>query len=255
MCVPLLVEKAQADVIVMQEVITGEADYGSGRGQSFLLPAGGTASQIQLHIGSTGNGGGSISVSLWEATGGPGSHFGRLSGSPVATGLLDRADISATTEWYTITLSQPYINQTPIPVYLVFEMELLTAGLSGWNNYSFSNQESYTDGHAVYWSGSEYVIRDGIDQAFRILDSVPAEKPKVEITLDPAQSLITISVPNTAVGYEYTCFVDNDLSRPIEYWQNVSTQPGNGGVINWYFHINNNPATQFYYIEYTASNN
>ena len=73
-----------AGTVVEQTVITGEADYGTGAGQSFLLPAGETVSAIQLHIGSVGNGGGSITVRLWKATGAPGSYFTRLDSQPVA---------------------------------------------------------------------------------------------------------------------------------------------------------------------------
>ncbi|NJL71746.1 MAG: hypothetical protein HC888_09050 [Candidatus Competibacteraceae bacterium] len=160
-----------ADIIIQQSNITGEADYGTGQGQSFLLPAGETVAAIQLHIGSAGNDGGSIFVRLWEATGSPGSSFGRASAQPVATGTLDRSNVSGTPDWFTIVLDQSYTNQGPTAAYLVFEIELLTSGSDGWNNYSYSNQEPYSGGHSAYWTGSQYTIRDGQDLAFRILDS------------------------------------------------------------------------------------
>jgi hypothetical protein len=167
------VTAAHGDIIIEQSDITGEADYGTGQGQSFLLPAGATVAAIQLHIGSVDNGGGSVSLQLWEVTDDSDSNFTRIGNEPVATGTLDRSDVSEAPAWFTITLDTPYTNETGSAVYLVFEIELLTSGDDGWNNYSFSNLSSYSEGHLIYWTGSYYAISDGEDLTFRILDASP----------------------------------------------------------------------------------
>lgn len=164
---------AHGDIVIEQSDITGEADYGTGQGQSFLLPAGATVAAIQLHISSIDNGGGSVLLQLWEATGGPDSHSTRIGSQPVATGTLDRSDVSEAPGWFTITLDAPYTNETGSSVYLAFEMELLTSGNGGWNNYSFSNLNSYNGGHLTSWTGSYYAISAGEDLTFRILDAAP----------------------------------------------------------------------------------
>ena len=83
-----IISPSNAGVITEQKVVTSEADYGSGFGQSFLLPSGASLSAIQLHIGSVGNGGGSAGLRLWRADGQLGSYVTRQGLSPVATGTL-----------------------------------------------------------------------------------------------------------------------------------------------------------------------
>jgi hypothetical protein len=175
---------AHGNIIIEQSDITGEADYGTGQGQSFLLPAGATVAAIQLHIGSIDNGGGSVSLQLWEATGDPNSHSTRIGTQPIATGTLDRSDVLEAPDWFTITLDTPYTNETGSSVYLAFEIELLTSGNDGWNNYTFSNLSSYSEGHLISWTGNYYVISAGEDLTFRILDTplVPNEIMQEGIT-------------------------------------------------------------------------
>jgi len=167
-----LVLPCHSEVIIEQNVVTNEADYGSGFGQSFLLPSGATLSAIQIHIGSVGNGGGSAVLRLWEADGQLGSYFTRQGSSPVATGTLNRSDLAPPQGWTTIILDKEYVNLSPAPVYLVFEIELLTSGSDGWNNYSYSNLNSFDEGYSVYWTGNQYAIRDGQDLTFRLLNSI-----------------------------------------------------------------------------------
>jgi hypothetical protein len=248
------------EIVVEQSVITGAADYGSGAGQSFLLPAGETVSAIQLHISSVGNGGGSIEVQLWRASGAPGSYFTRLDSDPVASGLLDRADVAGTPDWFTILLDEPVTNNGRDPIYLVFEMELLTSGSAGWNNYSYSNQNSYDGGHSVYWSewnGNQYVIRDGQDLTFRILDELPEGNeipiPKLEFSFEPAApgrlASSEVLIRESVVGYEYTCFISEDLNLPRDQWDEMWTEIGYGGPINWGVGYGNAPTSVFFFVE------
>lgn len=252
-----------AEIIVEQPVITGQADYGSGQGQSFLLPPGETAAAIQLHIGSVGNGGGSIQVQLWEATGSPGSYFTRNGSHPIAAGTLSRSDVTATPGWFTIPLDTPYINSSQDPVYLVFEIELLTAGSGGWNNYSFSSSNSYSGGHSVYWSqwsGDKYVIRDGEDLTFRILNSLP--DPAIEISTPTISferikihsSVITrvgLRVADSEPGYFYTLLTSEDVSIPLEFWDELGEEEGNGNVLTWTLDYGSLPDRQFFIIKTT----
>lgn len=249
-----------ADVVVEQTVITGEADYGTGAGQSFLLPAGQTVSAIELHIGSVGNGGGTIEVRLWRATGAPGAYFTRMDSQPIASGVLDRSDVSGQPNWFTITLDNSFTNSGRDPVYLVFEIELLTSGSSGWNNYSFSNLNSYSGGHRVYWSGSQYVINDGVDLTFRILDSPPASAIEIaqpSISYERVEGnpyvvgRIELRVDNTQPGYFYSLLVTEDLSIPIEFWDDWGGEEGNGGIVNWPIASGSLPDQQFFVIKAT----
>ncbi len=248
---------AHAGIVVSQAAITGQADYGSGTGQSFLLPAGKTAAAIQLHIGSVGSGGGSIFVQLWRATGAPGSYFTRMDAEPVATGTLDRSQVVGTPGWYTVMLNTPFINNTGSPVYLVFDMELLTSGSGGWNNYSYSNQNSYSGGHSVGWSGaqSRYSIRDTQDLTFRILDAAP--EPTIHVAVTPAaqgqSAYAEIVVTNAMVGYDYTCCMSGNPGQAKYLWNRLSTKQGTGSALTWKLTY---PATierYFFYVEMKKS--
>jgi len=249
-----------AEIVVEQNVITGAEDYGSGSGQSFLLPASETVSAIQLHIGSVGNGGGSIEVQLWRASGAPGSYFTRLDSQPITSGVLDRVDVADTPDWFTIPLEEVFTNNSQEPIYLVFEIELLTSGAGGWNNYSYSNQNSYSDGHSVYWSewnGNQYVIRDGQDLAFRILDGPSGEDdiplPKVEFSFEPAApgrlASSEVLIRESVVGYEYTCFMSEDLNLPRDQWDKMWTEIGYGGPVNWGVGYGSVPTSVFFFVE------
>jgi len=247
---------ALADLVIEQASITGQADYGTGQGQSFLLPSGKTAAAIQLHIGSVGSGGGSIMVRLWRATGGPGSYFTRMGTVPLATGTLDCSNVVAPPDWFTILLDNPFTNETGSPVYLVFEIELLTSGSKGWNNYSFSNLNSYSGGHSVYWDGSLYAIRDGQDLTFRILDgpvAPPVPVPLIEIDFTPASknqlASVEIFIRESLEGYDYTCFMSTDLIRPRDQWDKLWTERGWGGVVSWGVGYSNLPDAHFFFVK------
>jgi hypothetical protein len=249
------------DIVIEQSDIVGVADYGTGQGQSFLLPPGATAGSIQLHIGSVGNDGGSIRVRLWEATGGPGSYFTRIGSVPVATGILDGSVVSGTPDWFTIVFDQPYTNRTSSSVYLVFEMELLTSGREGWNDYSYSNLNSYSGGHSVYWTGSRYAIQDGQDLTFRILDSGPGisvPQPRVEIQVTPASESklaeVAILVFESAEGYDYSGYFSYDLSTPRDQWTHLDTDKGGYTYIKWKIFHTNLPPSQFFYVKVTKRN-
>ena len=250
-----------ADIVVEQNVITGEADYGTGAGQSFLLPAGETVSAIQLHIGSVGKGGGTIEARLWRATGAPGAYFTRLDSQPIASGVLDRSDVSAPPDWFTIILDNSFTNSGNDPVYLVFEIELLTSGSNGWNNYSYSNSNSYNGGHSVYWSGNQYVIRDGQDLTFRVLDAAPVivdiPMPKVELSFDLTSSgrlaSSEVLIRESVVGYEYTCFMSEDLNLPRDQWEELWTEVGYGGPVNWGVGYRKAPSSHFFFVEVKAA--
>ena len=187
-----------ASIVVEQTDITGSADYGSGVGQSFILPSGATVAAIQLHVGSTGyNGGGSVNVHLWQAdTSEVAQTFGRLGDTPVASGTLDRSEVTTTPAWYTIELDTPFTNNTPDPVYMVFELELLTYGADGWNDYSFSKMLAYSNGHQVYWSTSqqEYINNDHVfDMTFRILDSTDTAALDFEYDVNTEDGYVEIT--------------------------------------------------------------
>lgn len=247
----------QADIVVEQDVTTGEADYGTGTGQSFLLPVGKTIAAIQLHIGSVGNGGGSIQVRLWRATGTPGTHFTREGTEPIASGVLNQDDVSGTPDWFTISLDKSFTNSGPDPVYLVFDIELITLGSDGWNDYSFSNANSYSGGHSVYWHGDQYTIRDGEDLTFRVLSEAPEEHripiPRVEFSFEPASpgrlASSEVLIQESVIGFEYTCFVSEDLSLPRYEWDEMWTEVGYGGPINWGFGYGRAPSSVFFIVE------
>jgi probable HAF family extracellular repeat protein len=247
----------RAAIVIEQAAMTGAGDYGTGTGQSFLLPAGETVAAIQLHIDSVGNSAGSIQVHLWEATGGPGSHFTRLSNEPIAIGELDKSAISGTPDWFTIDLDQPFTNSGEEAVYLVFEIELLTSGSEGWNNYSYSDENSYNGGHSVYWHADNYVIRDGQDLTFRILNEAAEENiipiPKVEFFFDPAAprrlASSEVLIRESVVGYEYTCFISEDLTLPRDQWDEMWTEIGYGGPVNWGVGYGSVPSSVFFFVE------
>lgn len=246
--------------MIEQSIISGEADYGSGQGQSFLLPPGGTAGAIQLHIGSVGNNGGSIHVRMWEATGAPGSYFTRVGTAPVAEGTLDRSDVFGTPGWFTISLDVPYTNATGTEVYLVFEIELLTSGSGGWNNYSYSNLNSYSGGNSVFWNGSQYAIRDGQDLTFRILDDPSAPPnpsfPKSSLTItvtpsvDDSTSYTSLTISDSIEGYKYTCYKTHDPSLPFEQWSKLRpTRTGHGGSLNWSYRVSTQLQAEFFLVK------
>lgn len=247
----------RAAIVVEQEAKSGAVDYGTGTGQSFLLPAGQTVAAIQLHIGSVGNGGGSINVRLWEATGGPGSHFTRLGGELIATGELDRSAVFGTPDWFTINLDQSFTNSGNESVYLVFDIELLSSGSEGWNNYSYSDENSYDGGHSVYWHADNYVIRDGQDLSFRILneraEEVSVPIPKVEFSFEPAApgrlASSNVLIRESIVGFEYTCFMSEDLSLPRKQWDKMWTEVGYGGPVDWGVGYGSVPSSIFFFVE------
>ena len=253
---------AFGDVVIEQSDIVGVADYGTGQGQSFLLPSGATAAAIQLHIGSVGNGGGSIKVRLWTISGGPGFYATRIGSDPIATGILDRSAISGAPGWFTIVFDQPYTNNTSGSVYLVFEMELLTSGNGGWNNYSYSNLNSYSGGDSVYWTPNlHYAIRDGQDLTFRILDSalgflVP--QPRVEVLVTPASegrlAEVDILVFESVEEYDYSGYFSYDLSTPKEQWTHFATDKGGVEYLKWKISHTNLPRSQFFYVKVTKRN-
>jgi len=229
----------EPDTVIIEQVqITGQADYGTGQGQTFLLPAGERVTAIQLHIGSVGSGGGSIFIRLWEVTGSPGSYSGRASAQPVATGTLNKSDVSGTPNWFTIILEQSYTNNAPDSVYMVFEIELLTSGSEGWNNYSYSNQEPYDGGHSVYWTGSQYAIRDGQDLTFRILNSAPTEGPEIAVPEISFENITwhatynartVVSLRETDEDYFYYLHASDSLSDPQSEWEIIDGAPGRSG--------------------------
>ena len=239
--------------LVEQEVITGQADYGPGFAQSFLVLAGAEINAIELHIGSVGSGGGSAAIQLWEATGTPSSgDFLRKGNSPVATGQLDRENITDPPGFYAFPLDANYVNTSGAPIYLVFEVDLLTSGSDGYNNYSFTEQDDYADGHAVRWSGSRYNLRDGQDLTFRILGTVlppPPPTPELSISVNPTRQLIIITVPNAIDGFLYTCYRTRDFRSRFK---TGSTQRGNNLAINWKVQYPAEPPErEFYFVEVT----
>jgi hypothetical protein len=161
------------DYPLVQEEITGRADNGSGVGQSFFLPAGVTIYAIELHVE---YGDGSVELNLWR-TYRSAFVFERFDNAPEASGVLLRDSvIGMPPSWFRLTLDQPYTNETPYPEELVFDLELLTSGRDGWNNYSFSDHNPYSYGSRVSWSDSsgEYSESSSIDLAFRIIiDGLP----------------------------------------------------------------------------------
>jgi len=238
----------QTGIVVAQEVITGEADYGTGRGQSFLLPAGEKIAAIQLHIGSVGNHGESVRVRLWAATGRPGSHFTRDGNEPLAAGTLDRSAVTATPGWFTITLDQSFTNASTEDAYLVFEIELLTSGGDGWNNYSYSDANSYAGGHSVVRSGDEYVIQDGEDLTFRILeDSTTAPVAEfVQSTLlaeEDRQYDLEISISSNLAepGYLYFEAINAEpgILSAIDLGSEIYVHPDDRSVFDTYLYFNN----------------
>ena len=243
---------ALGQVLISQETITGEQDYGSGFGQSFLVPTGAELSAIELHIGSPGRGGGSAAARLWEATGAPGSNLTREGAEPVATGLLEKQDVTDTPGWFVFQLDQDYVNNTGAPVYLVFEVELLTSGADGWNNYSFSDQDNYADGHSVRWSGSQYSIRNGEDLAFRILGreaSPPIPLPKIKLAVSKEIQLVTIVVPVSVEGFRYICYRTSVFTYRTQV---SSTESGDGAPIVWFLQFMTGlPDREFYFVEVT----
>lgn len=245
------------EIVIAQNVITAEADYGSLFGQSFLLPAGGKVSAIQLHIGSVGRGGGSALLRLWETDETPGRYLTRKGASPVATGSLDRERISVVPEWYTITLDQTYTNETGEPLPMVFDVELTTSGLGGWNDYSFSNLGSYADGDSVRWSINEYVIRDGEDLTFRVLDPDPEVDipiPRMTIIAEPNATLVSILVYDSVKGFDYTLYQSNNLSSWREFFSLNATQSGNGGALVWgYKPLSGRPDKEYFFVEITPN--
>lgn len=158
-----------------QEEINGFEDYGSGAGQSFLLPSGATIYAIELHIE---YGDGSVEVNLWK-THRTQSVFERYEDTPEASGvLLKESVIGMPAGWFRVMLDQPYTNESLYAEELVFDLKLLTSGRDGWNDYSFSSLDPYTLGSRVYWSdgAGEYSESSDVDLAFRIItdNSPPA---------------------------------------------------------------------------------
>ncbi|MGB0372798.1 MAG: InlB B-repeat-containing protein [Opitutales bacterium] len=217
--------RSNAAIVVAQTEITASQDYGSGFGQSFLLGPGETVSIIQLHLDRANHGGGAIELDLYLANGQPGAHFTRQSETPVGSGSLSKAEINGQSGWHSIYMDSQYTNKTSAPVYMVFEIQLSTRGFDGWNDFSYSSDDPYEDGNSVYWSTSltpEYVIRDGQDLTFRILDTQADSYrwpfpiiPGVEFveTRDELSSYITI----------------NTLSQDGE--EMVYTRPGSGSYL------------------------
>jgi hypothetical protein len=180
---------------------------------------------------------------------------------PVATGTLDRSDVLEAPAWFTITLDTPYTNETDSSVYLVFEMELLTSGNGGWNNYSFSNLSSYNEGHLIYWMGNNYEISPGKDLTFRILDTPPAppapnelSAPEVEISFTPAapdrSASVDVLIRDSVEGFDYTLYLTEDLLLPKENWDILGpSESGYGGVLNWGLSAIELPDQMFFYIK------
>lgn len=235
-------------VVIEQKQITDKADYGSGFGQSFLLPAGANVGAIDLHIGSIGSGGGSAMLRLWKVDGNQGGHPRRSEVEPITSGLLDRDAIGGVPGWQTIVLDSSFSNDSDQPIELVFEVELLTSGANGYNDYSFSNEGPYNDGYSVFWDGSEYVIRDGQDLAFRILGDVPATPlADLKVTASPSSQLVTIVVPESISGFNYTCYSSQTMTSWTQVWD---TKSGNGSSLTWYIqHVNHFPDQNFFKVE------
>jgi hypothetical protein len=260
----LTVLSSSAGIVVEQTQITGKNDYGTGSGQSFLLAPGESVAAVELHIGSVGNGGGSVLVRLWEVSESSNSYLAKVGTDPLATGTLNRTSVSGTPNWFTVPLDRTYTNSSPEAIRLVFELELLTSGASGWNDYSFSNQNPYADGGAVYWDRyKERFIdlnRENVDMAFRILGSVPEPQPAwplVEVEKIPESASEAASleffIRESVVGYDYTCFTTEDLATPLEEWHEDFTETGNGRRLSWSFKIATSPRTLF--IQIRASPN
>lgn len=164
-------------VVLSQEAITGSADYGSGTGQSILVPPMTTITGVALHIDNSGGGagGGSLRVDLWHAKRG-GGPLSRSGVTPITSGTLLKADVEGQPPgWFSITFDTGYENSSSSSVELIFDFELLTSGASGWNEYSFSNQNPDATGSLVYWSDStaSYTESSTEDLAYRILGETP----------------------------------------------------------------------------------
>lgn len=255
---------SSASVIVEQTQITAINDFGSGTGQSFVLEPGASVSDIQLHIGSASNGGGSVLVQLWRVQSGSATDLYKIDGNPIATGMLYRASVVGTPNWFTVALDRPYTNSSPDAVSLLFELELLTSGLGGWNNYSFSNQDPYQNGGLYHWDSSRRYFANStsvsMDFAFRILGTPPEPPPAppvVEIERIPATdydpAFIEFFIRESVVGFTYTCYITDTLATPPDQWNISSTEFGNGGRLSWRFMIDSGPSTRFVQIRATEN--
>lgn len=245
------------DVVLQQEIVTGSADYGSGSGQTFLLPPGATAAVIQLHISSIGNGGGAFLLHLWETDGAFGTYASRKGNAPVATGAFTANEIGNVPGWITVYLDKPYVNESGGAVLLAFELELLSAGTGGWNDYSFSAQNSFAAGYAVYWENQLYAIRDGVDMTFRVLDAAPEfpfVAPRLKLDFSPPAkpgglSKVVLQLGEWVPGYRYTCFSSEDLSLPKELWQRGSMIEATAKPPRWEISYSSMPGALFYFVE------
>lgn len=233
-----LVPAATAAELVIQPQFTGAADYGSGTGQSFIVPSGSTLRAVQLHIASRG---GSIEVRLWKTL----RSNGRLSRSgtqPLATGILQKtAVVGNTPGWFEVTLNPPYVAAGNSTEELVFDIELLTSGTNGWNDYSLSQENVFKNGSRVGWStaGSVYTENATVDLAFKIAGDPPIAPlvPKALLILpaglsDPGQS-ISYQLTGTLAHTSYTLRKSENLVSPIAQWFPVSTQTSTGDRLEW----------------------
>ncbi|MEM8954857.1 MAG: hypothetical protein AAGD22_11955 [Verrucomicrobiota bacterium] len=241
---------ADDTVLVSQQVITGEADYGSGAGQSFLLPANVTVHGIQLHIGSRA---GSVRVDLWRTRRSMGN-LERVGLAPLTSATLLKSSVDGNTPgWFTMIFDTPIENSGPHTMELVFDFALLTSGSAGFNNYSFSNEDSYQEGARVYWSSfqSKYSESSSVDLTFRILGSIGP--PRIDISVAPASTgqlaSVTIMVPNSIRDISYTCYESENVGVPKQTWDVLGTQLGTGRVIEWKIEYGSMPLKRFFFVE------
>ena len=95
------------------------------------------------------------------------------------------------------------------------------------------------------------------DLAFRILDDLAEENriplPKVEFSFEPAEpgrlASFEILIRESVDGYEYICFTSEDLELPRDQWDEMWTEIGYGGPVNWGVEYGSVPSSVFFFVE------